>query len=139
MHNVWHHYSWLDDLDACVVRTYRYFLLPINVMILIFFFNSSSWIFLQHYLLVKLWTSTNRTVPLFHFSGSSFRKYINANIQHPSENGINVECHNPYSISFVYTHSTHTMMKRCRDLLAISVKRFPFTKYRYVFMCANCV
>lgn len=67
-------------------------------------------------------------------------KYINTNIQHGSENGINVECHNPYTISLVHwIRSMHTMMKLCWDLLAVSVKWSLFTKYRFICMYKMCM
>lgn len=129
-------------LDAGMVWTFVlccHFRLPtMDAMIRIFFDRFSS-IFLQH---VDFANCGIARIPfslaLLIIPGTNVKsgKYIIANIQHASENAINVECHNPYSISFVcWIRSIRTMRKLCRDLLAISVKRSPFTKYRFVCAC----
>lgn len=135
-------------LDAGMVWTFvlccHFRLLTMDAMIRNFFDRFSS-IFLQH---VDFANCGIARIPfslaLLIIPGTNVKsgKYIIANIQYASENAINVECHNPYSISFVcWIRSIRTMRKLCRDLLAISVKRSPFTKYRFVCacVCAMCI
>lgn len=110
-------------------------------------FGIFSIVFRQYF--CKRWNSTHRWLPCSDFPFSwlvllSLAQMLNlANISLQIFNmlpkmPINVECHNRYSISFVcWIRSIRTMRRLCRDLLAISVKRSPFTEYRFVHSCVR--